>query len=274
MQEKLLTPIGRLVMGSLYKPNTKNMAGQPLVDKTGKPRVEYWIHLAIEKGTEQHWNQTPWGQVIQRVAMASFPDGRFNNKNFSWKVVDGDSTEANQNGRRPCDTEGYARHWILKFRNGFAPVLCNLDGSLFMQPEDAIKCGHYIQVYGSVSDNHGSATPGLFLNFSNVAFAGFGPEIVSSIDPKEIGFGGPLPAGVSSVPVGLASTQPPVPAPLVPPTPTPTPAPVPAPAPAPYTPILQPPKVMTPKANGITYEAYKQAGWSDEQLIQNGMMMA
>lgn len=31
--------------------------------------------------------------------------------------------------------------------------------------------------------------------------------------------------------------------------------------------------MMTPKANGLTRDAYKAAGWSDEQLIQHGFML-
>jgi len=43
-----------------------------------------------------------------------------------------------------------------------------------------------------------------------------------------------------------------------------------APPPAPVAPVRQ----MTAAANGVTYEAYVAAGWSDAQLVQNGMMMA
>jgi hypothetical protein len=235
-----------------------------LLDKDGKPRVEYWIKLAVAKGAETHWNQTPWGQLIWNEAVKSFPDGRHNNRAFSWKVVDGDSTEVNQNGNRPCDNEGFAGHWILTFKTQFAPVLCNLDGSLFTMPEGAIKTGYFIQVYGTAQANVAQVNAGMFLNFSHVAFAGYGQEIQkTAIDPKSIGFGGVLPAGCSPVPLGVVQN------PAFPAQPS---ANV-AQAPAPYTAILNP-RVMTPKANGLTYEQYKTAGWSDEQLIQNGMMIA
>lgn len=36
----------------------------------------------------------------------------------------------------------------------------------------------------------------------------------------------------------------------------------------------KPTKVMTPAAQGLTYEAYKTAGWTDEQLVQHGLMEA
>jgi hypothetical protein len=259
MSEKTVikSPIGRLVMGSLYTPETTDFNGKLLTDKDGKPRVEYWIKVAVAKGSEQHWNQTPWGQIIWNEAVKAFQDGRYNNRAFSWKVQDGDSTEVNQKGTRPCDIEGYAGHWILSFKTQFAPILCNLDGSIFTMPEGAIKTGYFIQVYGTIQANVAQVNAGMFLNFSHVAFAGYGQEIQrTAIDPKTIGFGGPLPDGCSAVPLGLASA-PPV---------------QPAPAPAPYTAILNP-KIMTTKAQ-YSYDQYKASGWTDEQLIQNGLMTA
>lgn len=46
-------------------------------------------------------------------------------------------------------------------------------------------------------------------------------------------------------------------------------APVPPAPPAP----AAPQHMMTPAANGVTYEAYKAAGWTDDALIQNGLML-
>lgn len=270
MSEAFKSPIGRLVMGSLYTPDKEDFYGKPLTDKTGKTIVKYWIKLAVTKGKETHWNQTPWGQLIWNEALKAFTDGRYNNRQFAWKVTDGDSTEVNQKGNRPCDNDGYAGHWILSFSTQFAPTLCNIDGSLFTMPEGAIKTGYFIQVYGSVEANVVPVNPGMFLNMSHVAFIGYGPEIQrNGVDPKTIGFGdGPLPAGCSPTPVGL-STGAPTSQPLVPAS---APAASPPPSPTPHTAILNP-KVMTPKASH-TYEEYVKAGWSDEQLIQNGLMVS
>lgn len=41
--------------------------------------------------------------------------------------------------------------------------------------------------------------------------------------------------------------------------------------PAPPAPPSAPVMVMTAAANGVTYEAYKAQGWTDDQLIQNGL---
>lgn len=43
---------------------------------------------------------------------------------------------------------------------------------------------------------------------------------------------------------------------------------------APAAPAAAPAFVMTAAANGLTREQYHAAGWTDEQLIQNGMMIA
>jgi hypothetical protein len=68
--------------------------------------------------------------------------------------------------------------------------------------------------------------------------------------------GAPAPIPVTPNP-GFVQVPPPAPAPMAPP-------------PAPVAPVRQ----MTAAANGVTYEAYVAAGWSDAQLVQNGLMLA
>ena len=71
----------------------------------------------------------------------------------------------------------------------------------------------------------------------------------------------PAPGAPAPIPVtpntGFVQVPPPAPAPMAPP-------------PAPAAPVRQ----MTAAANGVTYEAYVAAGWSDAQLVQNGLMLA
>ena len=59
---------------------------------------------------------------------------------------------------------------------------------------------------------------------------------------------------------------------MAPPAPPAAPIP-PAPNMAPPAPPAPPAFTMTAKANGITRDAYLASGWTDEQLIQNGMML-
>ena len=73
-------------------------------------------------------------------------------------------------------------------------------------------------------------------------------------------------AGVGNVPVGMT---PPPSAPVAAPVMTPPPAPPAAPAPVAAPPV----RMMTPKAQGVAYEAYIANGWTDALLIEHGMMM-
>ena len=275
----LLTPVGRLVQGNLYTGASTDAENRPLVYKTGanmgQPRVNFWFNVAIAKAGEQHWNQTSWGQKIWNVGQTGFPNGQANSPSFAWKIIDGDSQIPNTQGNKPCDNEGFPGHWVLKFSGSFAPSLHNEDGSSLLTEPNAIQLGDYVEVFGFVGDNKSTQQPGIYLNPSMVARAGFGKRIIAGVDPKAVGFGkSQLPPGASVTPV--ASFAPPV-----------MPAGVPMPA-APVMPIVTPPphpailtpqvpvvaKVMTPLANGATYEQMIANGWTDALLIQHGMMLA
>jgi hypothetical protein len=283
---ELLTPIGRLVQGSLYSGATTDAENKPLVYKSGanlgQPRVNFWFALALEKKGETHWNQTEWGKKIWEAGQAGFPDGRANSPTFAWKVVDGDSLIPNSQGKRPSDNEGFPKNWILKFSGAFAPSLFNENGTLPLIEPNAIQLGDYIQVYGYVEDNKSNQQPGVYLNHSMIARSGYGQRIVLGADPKSVGFGGQaLPAGASATPVTTAF-QMPTPPPYIP-APVPVPAApemiepypgilIPAPVPTPSAPA--PGRIMLPAANGVSYAQYISAGWTDTQLIQLGYMQA
>jgi hypothetical protein len=274
----LLTPVGRLVQGSLYNGATTDAENRPLVYKTGpnigQPRVNYWFSIAVPKKGEQHWNQTEWGAKIWNVGQSGFPSGAANSPNFAWKIIDGDSQIPNTQGNKPCDNEGFSGNWILKFSGSFAPSLFNENGTLPLTEPNAIQLGDFIQVYGYVEDNKSTQQPGVYLNHSMIARAGYGQRIIAGADPKSVGFGGsPLPAGASTTP--LASFAPPV-ATLAPAAIPPQPVAAPVVPPA-YPQILTPPvpsaRVLTPKANGASYEQLIAVGWTDELLIQQGMVI-
>jgi hypothetical protein len=257
--ETFLTPVGRMVMGSLYDPQTKNQDGSPMVFKSGKnvgkPRVNYFFMLAIKKNGEMHWNQTEWGMKICNAAKMLYPLGESNRPIFSWKIQDGDSTIPNGNSVRPCDCIGFAGHWVLKFGGAFAPALIDRNREYLTQP-DAIKCGDYIQVNVAVNPNY-SNTPqniGIVLNCTHVALIGYGEPIQfrKSIDPKTLNISGQLPPGASETPVSKSISAP-------------------APVPPPHYGILSGGRKMTAQAPG-TYEQMISWGWSDAQLIEHGMM--
>lgn len=296
------SPVGRIVLGNLYTPNTKDADGKPLVVKTGpnagQPRTNFFFALAIPKGQEQHWAQTAWGQKIWAVGNASFPQAA-QSPAFAWKVEDGDSTVPNKKGRKPCDNEGWRGNWILKFSGGFAPKVYKLENGAYVQVMDEgfIKPGYFVQVAFSVDGNGSQQTPGVYLNHSMVCFSGYGQEIVFGPDVNEAGFGqAPLPAGASMTPLAATAPMPGAPAPPVPPVATMPPAPpipvTPNPqflqmpaasgAASPSIPVVPLPSApppssgpqMTAKAAGASYQAFIAAGWTDANLIAQGYMTA
>ena len=314
-------PVGRMVAGNLYTPNTKDFDGKPLVNKTGpnagQPRVNYFLGFAVKKMGESHWAQTPWGAKIWEVGHRAFPQAA-QRPDFAWKIDDGDSQVPNKRGRKPCENEGYPGHWILKLSGGFAPKVYRQEAGGYVQVTEPnyIKPGYFLEASFSVDGNGNQNNPGVYLNLQMVCFRAYGPEIVFGPNVEDAGFGqAPLPAGASLAPLaaaipppgaaaapplaplaaaipppGAAAAPPPPPIPVLPipgfvqvPPPVPTVAangngvPLPAPgalvpAPVPAFPSNGP--QMTPKANGITREAYLAGGWSDAQLIANGLMTA
>jgi len=313
-QTQFTSPVGRIVMGSLYKGSTTDAEGKPLVVKNGanagQPRTNFFFALAIPKGAESHWSQTPWGSVIWQVGHAAFPNAA-QSPSFAWKIEDGDSTIPNKRGRKPVENEGWARHWILKYSGGFAPKVYRQDGTAMVQvlEADYVKPGYYVEVAGGVDGNGSQSQPGIYLNHSMVCFRAFGPEISFGPDVNEAGFGqSALPAGATMTPPPSAVPMPAaalpsapaaaIPAPIAPIPVTPNPqflqvpqaaAVIPNPSPAsvpmvpavpaalPVVPVPASPSsgpVMTAKAAGATYQAFIAGGWTDANLIAQGYMQA
>ena len=294
----ILFPVGRLVMGSLYKPRDKDADGNPLLIKNGpdagKPRTDYFIAVAITKEPgHTHWAQTEWGAKILACGAAAFPQS-YQSPAFAFKVEDGSSAVPNTKGKKPCDHEGWPGNWIVKLSGGYAPRICSADGSQTLTEPDVVKNGHFVQVFGNVGGNGSSQRPGVYLNHNAVAHAGYGPEIRSGLDTAAVGFGGALPAGASAVPIG-AMQAPAVAAPALPglpgapvmvqaapaflaPAMPSTPA-LPAlpgmPAPPAALPTAPAAPMMTPAglASGYTYAQYVQAGYSDLQMRQQGLIV-
>ena len=221
----ITSPVGRIVMGSLYDPSTTDAEGKPLVVKTGpnagQPRVNYFFALAIPKGAEPHWAHTPWGQQIWAVGNQAFPNAA-QSPAFAWKIEDGDSQIPNKKGRKPCDNEGWRGHWILKFSGGFAPKVYQQEGAGFVQAmqKDFVKPGYFVEVAFSVEGNGSQSQPGVYLNHSMVCFRAYGQEIVFGPDVASAGFGqAALPTGASvtpppsSIPMPQAPTVPGAPVP-------------------------------------------------------------
>ena len=248
-QINITTPVGRLVGGSvgeLFQRTDKH--GAPKFQKDGvTPSTSCSIGVAIPKGAEKHWAETPWGAQIYQAGFGAFPQGQAQQPTFAWKITDGDSAVPNKVGKKPCDNPGYAGNWVLNMSNGFVPKSCNATGQQAIDPKDIYK-GSYVQVFFSVAGNNSIQSPGMYFNPMIVALAAHGEPIVTGPDMGAAGFGQgvQLPPGASAAPLAqnFAAQVPAAPAPApapqayAPPAPQPFP---PAPAAAPYPQIMVPP---------------------------------
>lgn len=267
---EFVTPVGRLVNGSVYEPQTTDKNGVVKTFKTGKnagqPRTDYVFRVAIPKAGEPHWNKTDWGSKIWAVGHVGYPNGGADRPGFAWKVIDGDSTVPTATGLIPAEAEGWPGNWVLTFTGSYAPQICNHDGSKQITEAGFVYLGCYVQVAANVVDNAPSQTPGVYLNHGAVAFAAHGERITYAvIDTKTVGFGKgvTLPAGASPTPIAGMSATPPAA----------SPPPPPASLPPAHNGILNPGRRMTVLANDIPYESWIGQGWTDAQLIEKGLML-
>lgn len=253
---EIATPVGRIVQGSLYKPNTTDFDGNPLVWKSGQnagqPRQETMIALAIEK-SHPSWPAFH-AQLVQlaRTAFPQFFDGAGNctHPGFAWKIIDGDGV-SQHTGKRWADNEGFAGHWVLRLSTSFSPQLLQMqNGTPVAIPAtagEAIKRGYFAQAVIGVEPNGNVQKPGLYNNLNAVVLVGYGAEISGGVDVGAALRAAPqapanyVPAGMSlTPPAGVSmqapavpqmpapqapAMQPPVAAPLAQPTPVTTAAP-------------------------------------------------
>jgi hypothetical protein len=299
--QEFTSPVGRIVWGDLYVPNTKDFDGNPMTIKSGpdagKPTQLYQFGLAIPKTQAHFANEPGWGQLAWAVAHAAFPGGDKSvatSRDFSWKIDDGDSTVISTKSKskvRPCDREGYKGCWILRLSSSFAPKIYDARDPANPVPlheVGAVVPGYYVQVVGTMAGNTGKS-PGIYINHGAVGLRAYGAEIKSAGIDVSGKFGGAVPAGASTVPT--ASTAIPSPTPAAPaPAYVPPAAPAPAPAAAPTAVVpapgvvgiptapaapaapaaAPPPPVSRPPHKGIPVDSYIAAGWTIEQLRADG----
>jgi hypothetical protein len=250
MPTNFTSPVGRLVQGDAFKPNTTDMQGAPLTIKTGpnagQARTEWFVALAFAK-SDPAW--PAFKALIDAEARLSWPHlyptpgGPCVLPTFSDKVVDGDGFD--DRGRPFNRLPGFAGHWVVRFTNGFPPQVVKSEGGAWREarPEE-LKRGFYGRVAGTIKSNDNAQKPGLHMNWSKFAIDGIGPEIV--VGPTaEDAFGAAggsvaLPPGASHTPVATGA--------------------------------LSAGPTMLPAAGGVTYEAMIAAGWTDAALIAAGMM--
>lgn len=250
---KIVTPVGRLLQGSVFEGQTHNDDGQPYTyktgAKTGQTYTRFFLALGIEK-TNPDWPAF-WAQLVDLAHRGWNPpivgaDGS-TQREFHWKYIDGDSQVPDMNGRTPASKPGFAGCHVLRFSvNGYGPKACSRNGEMILTDPASIKRGDYIRVIGTAEPNGDLRKPGLYLEQKLVEHIGYGPEIVTGIDPKAelakhaVGY---IPQGMSTTPLAPAA---PAAAPAGTPTAPAAPAAPTAPAPPASAPAAPPPAVGQP----------------------------
>lgn len=305
------TPVGRILWGSLYDRNMEDFDGNPLKPLSdNKPHPGFLeIGVAFPKNPGEHWASTPWGKIVWDQGHRDHPHSAPRD-DFSWKVIDGDSTKPGkpyrgQPGKAPCEKEGYPGHWVVSLRTMLDITIVNATGSAYILEPNAVMPGDCVQVFASVQGNTG-ATPGVYINPEVVSFQGLhvkGRIVANRPDPTKLGFGqDPRPAYVTDMPAGGSALPPATPgSPGAPPPPagaaagsSPPPPPPPpkvavqpstsfvagagAPPPPPSGSAPPPPPPPPPpsgprmaaKAAGVSYQQFLANGWTDETLKANG----
>ncbi len=214
---EITTSIGRLVGGHPMEMHQviDQLTNKPRMQADGvTPRMELYIGVAIAKGQETHWNQTPWGQQIYQAGVADWPNGEHGAAAFAWKVADGDSQIPNKKGKKPCDREGYPGHWVLNCSTAL-PLRCyhanKYDPTQQIQNKNEIKAGDYCRVVINCRGNGPCQSPGVYLNPALFELSRPGVEIILDNGPVAAdAFGGgaanngPVPGAVNNAPVAPA----------------------------------------------------------------------
>ena len=193
-------------------------------------------------------------------------------------MIDGDSQVPNTKGSKPCDRQGYPGHWVLGFSGGFAPKCYTTGAEALITDPNMIKKGYYVRVYGTVKGNGSAQQPGVFLNHRMVELIGYGEEIITGPDGKQIFGAAPvaMPAGASATPLAPSAT-------IAQPGPGVPAAGVAAPAIPPQQPgpgaaaagMAAPPAAVTPAYDFINppevkYQTSDGGAWTQAQLIAAG----
>lgn len=293
---QFLSPVGRLLQGDAFVPQTKNQQGAPLVVQSGpnagQPTQKYFIAVGFKKGdpaTEQ------FIASLRGVARGAWPQwhdaaGNCTHPRFSSKIVDGDGID--DNGKPNASKEGFAGHWVVKFSSSYPPKVYhtgNYRPDQILTDAKLVQRGYFVRVAGTVEGNANTAKPGLYVNLNMVELCAQGPVIQTGPDAAAVfGAAAPmLPQGATPMPASALAPAPmpvqqpvayqPQPVAVQPnhgfvqgPAAMPTPMPVmPAPVPVPVPVARQ----MTAAAGGYTYEQLIAGGWTDATLREKGLMV-
>lgn len=259
-------PKGRLVAGHpmIFAQEKDWITGALKVNATtNQPKMSCFFGFAIPKGTEQHWNQTPWGQLVWQEGAAGFKRGEFNAPTFAWKIVDGDSVIPNKSGTPPNSKEGYPGHWVLSISSSLSAPKCFRVDPTIGTPVECVsdkqfKRGDYgfvtLSVKANCDANGFAQSPGVYLNPLAFLMTDEGTEIVgegaptgnidmfSGIVPAQV-YGGAPTTLAYQVPIQPNSTWSNPPPPAV--------------------------RMVTYKGQTVKADDLLTGGWTEAQIIQH-----
>jgi len=212
----ILTPVGRLVSGSIFEARDKDFQGNAYKGKDGQPISIYNFGIAIAKDDP---GLAAFFDVMKQAGAQGHPrlfqgGAMPDDDKFSWKWTDGDSTKPNAKGNKPCDREGFPGHHVFFFSGQHVPKVYSRGGESVIADKSAVKRGYYIRVSGNIKANESESNPGIYLNYGMIEFYGHGEEIQTGPDAKSVFGDAPsnVPKGVTSAPVasgpGLSEAMP------------------------------------------------------------------
>lgn len=248
---RLTSPRGRFVQGDAFEPQTKDQQGNPLTIKTGpnagQPTKRWFMAVAYPKN---HPETLPYLMQLAQLAAQSwpmyFPNGATptpplfgcTHPRFAMKIMDGDGMD--DNGKPNAGKEGFAGHWVVKYSTAVAaPGVWqepNFDEMARINDPRMLPRGYYVRINHGTQSNENDQRPGLFVNLDKVAICADqnGASIIQSGPTAAEAFGG------QTITTSYAVNPP---------------------APAGGALIAKP---------GVDLDAYRRAGWTDEQLVQHG----
>ncbi len=286
-KELLLLPTGRVIGGQInkkvqqYKYNQQKK--ESVFNDDGTPKMTYYFQIAIPKNSPELWDNNGNPGILSKYVSCvnrSWPEN-INFDGFSWKIQDGDGT---RDGTPNAKT--FSEHargcYIFTVSSGLEsiPKLIEPDANnnpLETKNVDNFYPGCHVKVGVTLASNGLSGSnAGIYVNPEFVILIRHDDPISSTgMSLSEISghvgtlqqvIGSPTPVAMQQPP---ASMQPPQQAPVA---------------------MQQPPQqapvamqqsqsasvqfTMTPAAKGITRDQYHKAGWTDQQIIENGFMNA
>lgn len=200
----LLTPGGRLVMGSLTNKNDKDYDGRPIPADDQR----YFYALAVPKNDPAV--QALVGQLYQLavtdfggapVVMSQINQG-LAARDFSWKISDGDVPTVNRKTGQPNDIPDHiAGNYIFKFTSKFEIDACNAQGQQIGLGD--IKVGDYCDIlFNATTNGQFNDKAGIYLNPTHIRLLGYGNAITQRVSAADAfsAHKAVVPAGASSMP--------------------------------------------------------------------------